>query len=719
MRKIYFLILLLSVFGVKAQIVTIPDANFKQLLVENYDTDFDGEIQVSEALAVTHLDGMNWPNISSIEGVQAFENLQSFYIEMSPNVTDASPIYGITGLTSISFSVCGLTQIDLSYFPLLTSLNLALCPIATLDLSHTPLIETLYFGSLSVPVSGVDLTLLSALNELYLFGNTFTALPYLPTVTELVVMHSPHTNLDVSGLSGLQELSLQNNMNIIDLNLKTGGDLQSVEFSYNPNLQRVCANAEDISQIQTELVLGTGNSTPQISNYCNFTPGGGFNTISGTVRFDSDGNGCDASDIPMPFTRIGINDGSEEASSFSNNSGNYLFYTDAGDFTLYPILENPTYFNVTPVNPTVSFPSANNLTANQDFCLTANGTIDDVEVIVSPIGQPVVGNQVRYQVTLRNKGNQVVSQIAGVSCSYDYTKMDLISTSPIHDSQGTDTVFWNYTNLQPFETRTFYCVMEVHTPMDPYPVNIGDEIEISAAAGLPSDVYQADNQFVLTQEAVSSYDPNDILCLEGDLQPVSAVGDFLHYRIRFENTGTAPAQNVVLKMAINPAKYNVGSLQMLQSSHGSNVRLKDNILEIIFENINLDSGGHGNVLLKMRSDNGLQNGDLVSQRADIYFDYNFPVLTNDAETVFSELSASEPKDSRISLWPNPAKEKVVVSSISELKHIEIYDVQGRLLQQSVASGREMTVDLSGRKSGMYLVKVVSREGASVFKVMKE
>lgn len=686
MRKIYFLILLLSVFGVKAQIVTIPDANLKAKLLSAsssnvvaligmsnvaIDTNGNGEIEETEAAIITGLVISN-SQISDATGLESFTNLESLLLDNN-----------------------SLGSIDLSPFTDLKFLFVGQNQLTSIDLS--PLVNLQSFGCESNELTEIDFSNLPELLEVNCSDNLLEELDFsLNPMFEILFCHGNPDLRFINVKNGLHEL------------------MPDTAWSLGTSLQYVCADEGELGAARN-----AAGDLAVVSSYCTFTPGGGFNTISGTVRFDLDGNGCDASDIPMPFTRIGINDGSEEASSFSNNSGNYLFYTDAGDFTLYPILENPTYFNVTPVNPTVSFPSANNLTANQDFCLTANGTIDDVEVLVSPIGQPVVGNQVRYQVTLRNKGNQVVSQIAGVSCSYDYTKMDLISTNPVHDSQGTDTVFWNYTDLQPFETRTFYCVMELHTPMDPYPVNIGDEIEISAAAGLPSDVYQADNQFVLTQEAVSSYDPNDILCLEGDSQPVSAVGDFLHYRIRFENTGTAPAENVVLKMAIDPAKYNVGSLQMLQSSHGSNVRLKDNILEIIFENINLDSGGHGNVLLKMRSDNGLQNGDLVSQRADIYFDYNFPVLTNDAETVFSELSASEPKDSRISLWPNPAKEKVVVSSVSELKHIEVYDVQGRLLQQSVASGRELTVDLSGRKSGMYLVKVVSREGASVFKVMKE
>ena len=94
MKKIYLLSTLIFIsIAASAQIVNIPDANFKTALVNiSYvNTNGDGEIQVSEALDVTHLHltsfGINNdpPNISNLTsnltGLEAFTNLTSLIIE--------------------------------------------------------------------------------------------------------------------------------------------------------------------------------------------------------------------------------------------------------------------------------------------------------------------------------------------------------------------------------------------------------------------------------------------------------------------------------------------------------------------------------------------------------------------------------------------------------------------------------------------------------------
>ena len=89
MKKYYLLILLFSFIGnANSQIVEIPDANFKNALINtvcadfnqdwvydgDVDTNDDGEIQLSEALAVKILN-VNNKEIAIIEGIQYFTNL--------------------------------------------------------------------------------------------------------------------------------------------------------------------------------------------------------------------------------------------------------------------------------------------------------------------------------------------------------------------------------------------------------------------------------------------------------------------------------------------------------------------------------------------------------------------------------------------------------------------------------------------------------------------
>ncbi len=91
MRKFYFLVAGLFVFsGIQAQIVNIPDANFKAKLLETsenihiaedsdgnsfkIDANNDGEIQLSEVQNVIALH-VPEANISSLEGISSFSNL--------------------------------------------------------------------------------------------------------------------------------------------------------------------------------------------------------------------------------------------------------------------------------------------------------------------------------------------------------------------------------------------------------------------------------------------------------------------------------------------------------------------------------------------------------------------------------------------------------------------------------------------------------------------
>lgn len=134
----------------------------------------------------------------------------------------------------------------------------------------------------------------------------------------------------------------------------------------------------------------------------------------------------------------------------------------------------------------------------------------------------------------------------------------------------------------------------------------------------------------------------------------------------------------------------------------------------------LDSGGHGNVLLKIRSQPNLIQGDLVAKKANIYFDYNFPIETNEADTVFQDLNnPSFEQDNSISIYPNPSSSIITIKSNFNIKSIELYDVQGRLLQTNIINNSETTFDITSKSKGMYFLKIVSEKGIKVEKLVKE
>jgi len=85
MKNLYLLIPFFSfIYTTNAQIVNIPDSNFKaKLIASGIDTNTDGEIQESEALSATEL-YLDNANISSLEGIQSFTNVTSLWCSYNP-----------------------------------------------------------------------------------------------------------------------------------------------------------------------------------------------------------------------------------------------------------------------------------------------------------------------------------------------------------------------------------------------------------------------------------------------------------------------------------------------------------------------------------------------------------------------------------------------------------------------------------------------------------
>src|SRR5690606_17346721 len=84
--KSIFTFFILSFFSnfLFAQNVNIPDANFKNALLAHdpvIDTNSDGEIQVTEAEAITGALNVGSKSISDLTGIEAFVNLTELYCQ--------------------------------------------------------------------------------------------------------------------------------------------------------------------------------------------------------------------------------------------------------------------------------------------------------------------------------------------------------------------------------------------------------------------------------------------------------------------------------------------------------------------------------------------------------------------------------------------------------------------------------------------------------------
>src|SRR5690606_10018871 len=114
MKHILLTLALLASFAGSAQIVNIPDANFKTALLNHnlpIDTNGDGEIQFSEAEIVTHL-VLATKNITDLTGIQAFINVEN--LNLYQNNLTSIDISQNVNLTYLSLTDNNLTNLDVS-----------------------------------------------------------------------------------------------------------------------------------------------------------------------------------------------------------------------------------------------------------------------------------------------------------------------------------------------------------------------------------------------------------------------------------------------------------------------------------------------------------------------------------------------------------------------------------------------------------------------------
>lgn len=675
-------------------------------------------------------------------------------LDFSGNSINTIDLSALVNLEYLTCSQNGLTSLDVSSSPDLIELQCNNNEITSLDVSALNDLKTLYIESNLLTT--IDLTALNNLEHLICSHNLFsnldinalTNLEYLnygnsglgnidvqnqvnlkalfthfitelPTNIEnlqnlqsLTISMSETEEIDVSFLSSLTGFNSLNNELLTYVNLKNGNDFttEGISFSHNPNLMFVCVNDNDLNNVYDL----NNNGDFFVSSYCTFEPGGNYNTITGSVLWD-----CNETDETV-YTKVTIYDGIEEGVAFTDQNGQYTFFTQEGTYIIIPEIENPSFFTLTPPIDAVIFADNNNNEETVDFCIAANGVNPDVEVVIAPLIPARPGFDAKYKIVYRNKGNQTVS--GNINIEFDDTRLDFVSSTPNNDNQSVGVLTYNFTDLNPFETKTIEITLNVNSPMETPSVNIDDILPFSAEITIDqTDVIPDDNIYEFNQVVVGAYDPNDITCIEGDVVHPDYIGEELHYVIRFENTGNFYAENVVVKMEIDTAKYDVDSIRLLNTSHNANTHIKNDILEIFFNQIMLDSGGHGNILLAMKSINTLSEGDYVQSKADIYFDFNYPIITNDAITLFQATMSIDdnPKAIDLKFYPNPTTDYFNITSKAMIQSIELYDVSGRLIRTSLVNDFETQQNVINLNNGVYILKIKTHEGEVTGKIVKK
>jgi uncharacterized repeat protein (TIGR01451 family) len=358
------------------------------------------------------------------------------------------------------------------------------------------------------------------------------------------------------------------------------------------------------------------------------------NKIKGTLFLDENLNGIKESNEDW-FSDASVH--SQKTGHIQTSrpySGFFINEVDTGSYVT-TVQTNLPYYNIVPVSATSSFSSYFG-EDSVSFAVQPIPGRQDLQVSLVDITPARPGFIASYRLYYKNAGTTAMP--AGEVLLKKDSRVTLVSAAPVNSSASGDTLRWNYSTLAPQDTASILVQFQVAAPPA---VNIGDTLSFLAViTPVAGDETPNDDTALLKQRVIGSYDPNDKSERNGGRVPSSFItkGEYLQYVIRFQNTGTDTAFTVVVRDTLD-ARLDWNTLQMIASSHSYRMTIdEENKLAWTFSNINLpdsnvnEPASHGYIVYRIRPKSTVVVNEVIHNTASIYFDFNLPVVTNDAST---------------------------------------------------------------------------------------
>jgi uncharacterized repeat protein (TIGR01451 family) len=411
--------------------------------------------------------------------------------------------------------------------------------------------------------------------------------------------------------------------------------------------------------------------------------------IYGSVFFDTNGNGVmDFSENAIENRTISIS----QANWFgvSNLVGNYHATVDTGTYSIS--MPMGIYESLTTTLPSATFLNYAETDSGNNFGIYIPQSINDLAINISATAEPFPGYSNQLNLIYSNQSGTTKFGTIELVMDSNYTYQ---WASVVPNFINGDTLIWQYSNLNPCETRIITVNLLFSTT-----ASLGVANSSASIFPILNDSTPSNNIYFLTESVANSHDPNlKTVNPSGNINTtlVSPNNYKLDYTIHFQNTGNAAAKKIVLKDTLS-SKLNLSSFKFIGNSHNCVTDIHNNILTVTFDSINLpDStddfeGSQGWYAYSISTGNNINNTDSISNSADIYFDFNLPIKTNQATTKFVNTSAVQNLDFNLNwnVFPNPTGDLIRVQfdkPLSNKSTISIIDVEGRVVvKETLAIG---------------------------------
>lgn len=673
----------MSQLGLDLNLAVIPgDLMIGTALCTNY----NGLNSITTVGGNLHIYGQHLTDLSGFANIETIG--ESLVIEsMPPQLTSTSSFSSLTSIGGV----------------------LSLLDVAFLNLNGFSNLNQL--GGLSLNQC-YALNSISALQGLTSIGGNvniqetkLTNLNGLQNVNSIAGQLHIYDNTLLSNISALEHI---NPSSITELLIYVNPLLQVCNL---PNICYYLENDGDVFHLSNN--AEGCDSQEQVELACNNTY---KNALTGTVKL---GTGDSCTNTPIYLSDIKVNATSEDMlhsyTTFTNLGGNYKIFVPQGVYNSHIEEDFPFFTPIVP-NFTTTFTGVGGTTTN-NFCLLAEQPIDDVKVMLFPISESRPGFNTSYRIIYQNMGTVVKS--GSISFQYDAIRGTFVSSSPSAVTNNQGTITWSYNNLNPFERRYITIVLNNLPP----PVTNNGEINTIVASAYPlTDDHSEDNIATLNQELIGSFDPNDKEVMEGNEVLIDNADEYLTYKIRFQNTGTASAINVRIEDDLD-TKLDWSTFIPVASSTGTNssyrVELNDGKMIVYFNNINLpaqvnnDLGSNGFFVYKIKPRSNVALGDVISNTAAIVFDFNTPVITNTVTTTFVQQLSTDgnKKFNNFKVYPNPVSDVLYFEAPdTTIVAIDVYGILGQAVIAEKNKNGLRQIDISSLSQGVYQCKFTDSEG---------